>query len=186
MGQYFLPVFLNTAGTIVHALEPTDYGFLYTGIRSRGDQDFVRVYHYVMPVTQIRGQNIAFDPEILTINGHFWVPVDDEHTATYNFMYSDNPSVPLTERFIERPGIRFSKAASLPNQISLPASSRLSVSSEKRGNVPAGGFQTTPFLNVNEKFLLASEPLLACSGVAFHGPLGCLSPLKYPSSIGSE
>jgi phthalate 4,5-dioxygenase oxygenase subunit len=29
------------------------------------------------------------------------VPVDDEHTATYNFMYSDNPSVPLTERFIE-------------------------------------------------------------------------------------
>jgi hypothetical protein len=26
MGQYFLPVFLNTAGTIVHALEPADYG----------------------------------------------------------------------------------------------------------------------------------------------------------------
>jgi hypothetical protein len=26
MGQYFRPVFLNTAGTIVHALEPVDYG----------------------------------------------------------------------------------------------------------------------------------------------------------------
>jgi hypothetical protein len=26
MGQYFRPVFLNTAGTIVHALEPADYG----------------------------------------------------------------------------------------------------------------------------------------------------------------
>ena len=26
MGQYFRPVFLNTAGTIVHALEPSDYG----------------------------------------------------------------------------------------------------------------------------------------------------------------
>jgi phthalate 4,5-dioxygenase oxygenase subunit len=82
-------------------VEPTDYGFLYTGIRSKGDRDFVRVYHYVMPVTQIRGQNFAFDPEILTINGHFWVPVDDEHTATYNFMYSDNPAVPLTPHFID-------------------------------------------------------------------------------------
>ncbi len=26
MGQYFTPIFLNTAGTIVHALDPTDYG----------------------------------------------------------------------------------------------------------------------------------------------------------------
>ena len=82
-------------------VEPTDYGFLYTGIRTKGDRDFVRVYHYVMPVTQIRGQNIAFDPEILTINGHFWVPIDDEHIATYNFMYSDNPAVPLTQHFID-------------------------------------------------------------------------------------
>jgi phthalate 4,5-dioxygenase oxygenase subunit len=95
----FLREFSGTVPRI--DVEPTDYGFLYTGIRSRDDQDFVRVYHYVMPVTQIRGQNIAFDPEILTINGHFWVPVDDEHTATYNFMYSDKPAVPLTQRFID-------------------------------------------------------------------------------------
>src|SRR5271168_2390434 len=26
MGQYFTPILLNTAGTIVHALDPTDYG----------------------------------------------------------------------------------------------------------------------------------------------------------------
>jgi hypothetical protein len=26
MGQYFTPIFLNSTGTIVHALEPTDYG----------------------------------------------------------------------------------------------------------------------------------------------------------------
>jgi phthalate 4,5-dioxygenase len=82
-------------------VEPTDYGYLYSGIRARGERQHVRVYHYVMPVTQIRGQNHAFDPEILTINGHFWVPVDDEHTATYNFMYSDNPAVPLTPKFID-------------------------------------------------------------------------------------
>ena len=82
-------------------VELTDYGFVYTGIRARGERELVRVYHYVMPITQIRGQNFAFDPEILTINGHFWVPVDDEHTATYNFMYSDDPAVALTQRFID-------------------------------------------------------------------------------------
>ena len=95
--------FLSNYGATVPRIdvEPTDYGYLYTGIRARGDLQHVRVYHYVMPVTQIRGQNHAFDPEILTINGHFWAPVDDEHTATYNFMYSDNPAVPLTQKFID-------------------------------------------------------------------------------------
>ena len=82
-------------------VEPTDYGFTYTAVRARGEHDLVRVYHFVMPVTQIRGQNFAFDPEILTINGHLWVPIDDEHTATYNFMYSDDPAVPLTTKFID-------------------------------------------------------------------------------------
>jgi hypothetical protein len=38
---------------------------------------------------------------VVTINGHFFVPIDDEHTATYNFMYSDDPAIPLTPRFIE-------------------------------------------------------------------------------------
>ena len=67
------------------------YGFrLYRHSRARR-RELVRVYHYVMPVTQIRGQ-IRLRSGILTINGHFWVPVDDEHTATYNFMYSDDPA----------------------------------------------------------------------------------------------
>ena len=117
--------FLNDyEGTIPRIdVEPTAYGYLYTGIRARGTRQHVRVYHYVMPVTQIRGQNHAFDPEILTINGHLWVPVDDEHTATYNFMYSDNPAVPLTQRFIDasetrdRPRSRAARsAAPVPSQ----------------------------------------------------------------------
>jgi phenylpropionate dioxygenase-like ring-hydroxylating dioxygenase large terminal subunit len=95
----FLRAFAATIPRI--EVDPTAYGFVYTGIRARGERELVRVYHYVMPVTQIRGQNFAFDPEILTINGHFWVPVDDEHTATFNFMYSDDPAVPLTQRFID-------------------------------------------------------------------------------------
>jgi phthalate 4,5-dioxygenase oxygenase subunit len=95
----FLHSFDSTVPRI--EVEPTPYGLLYTGIRVRGERQHVRVYHYVMPVTQIRGQNISFDPEILTINGHFFVPIDDEHTATYNFMYSDDPAIPLTPSFIE-------------------------------------------------------------------------------------
>jgi phthalate 4,5-dioxygenase len=82
-------------------VERTPYGMRYTAIRTRATKQMVRVYHYVMPVTQIRGQNIAFDPEIFTINGHYWVPVDDTHTATYNWMYSDDPAVPLTPAFVD-------------------------------------------------------------------------------------
>ena len=30
-----------------------------------------------------------------TIDGHIWVPIDDEHTWVYNFMYSYDPAQPL-------------------------------------------------------------------------------------------
>jgi phthalate 4,5-dioxygenase oxygenase subunit len=95
----FLRSFASTVPRI--DVERTGYGFCYSAIRNRPDRQMVRVYHYVMPMTQIRGQNIAFDPEILTINGHYWVPVDDTHTATYNWMYSDDPAVPLTPAFVD-------------------------------------------------------------------------------------
>jgi phthalate 4,5-dioxygenase len=80
----------------------TDYGMVYAGIRTRDGRQHVRVYHYVLPLTQIRGRNIASDSETDTINGHIWVPIDDEHTATYNWMYSAEPAMPLTQRFIDR------------------------------------------------------------------------------------
>jgi phenylpropionate dioxygenase-like ring-hydroxylating dioxygenase large terminal subunit len=94
--------FLTDHGTLVPQIDahPTPYGLRYSAVRRRGGRQWVRVYHYVMPVTQIRGQNVAFRPEIPTINGHFWVPIDDERTATYNFMYSYDPAIPLTEQFV--------------------------------------------------------------------------------------
>jgi phthalate 4,5-dioxygenase len=32
---------------------------------------------------------------IPTVYGHLWVPLDDEHTATYNVRYSIDPKIPL-------------------------------------------------------------------------------------------
>ena len=83
------------------AVEKTSYGYHYSGIRARGDDQWVRLYHYVMPITQIRGR--IQDPTIpnlqSTINGHFWVPLDDEHTATYNWMYAYDPARPITPEY---------------------------------------------------------------------------------------
>ncbi len=82
-------------------VERTAYGYNYTGIRKLDAQQWVRLYHFIMPVTQIRGR--IQDPTIPnlfpTINGHFWVPLDDEHTATYNFMYAYDPARPVTPEY---------------------------------------------------------------------------------------
>src|SRR5579871_1356736 len=36
-------------------VDKTDYGFRYAGIRSAGERNYVRVYHYIMPAQQCRG-----------------------------------------------------------------------------------------------------------------------------------
>jgi phthalate 4,5-dioxygenase len=91
--------FLNDyTRTIPHIdVEPTDYGYMYTGVRKLDVRQWVRAYHYIMPVGQVRGK-IA-DPakyldegRVPTINGHFWVPVDDTHCCTYNYLYSYDPA----------------------------------------------------------------------------------------------
>jgi phthalate 4,5-dioxygenase len=80
----------------------TDYGYNYSGVRLRGDQQWVRLYHYVMPVTQIRGHIVTSEyKENPLIKGHFWVPIDDTHTCTYNWMYSAERTIPLTPEFAE-------------------------------------------------------------------------------------
>ncbi|HLF76794.1 MAG TPA: Rieske 2Fe-2S domain-containing protein [Dehalococcoidia bacterium] len=63
---------------------PTDYGFVYAGIRDMGAEgtNHVRLYHWVMPWNQIRqtGSGPYF-------SGHMWVPMDDENTMVYNWDY---------------------------------------------------------------------------------------------------
>ena len=79
--------------------EKTDYGYTYAGLRQRADVQLVRAYHYIMPSHQIRATvagEYTIAGHVGTINGHIVVPVDDEHTLMYNYMYSHDPSGPLT------------------------------------------------------------------------------------------
>ena len=80
----------------------TDYGYNYSGVRLRDGNQWVRLYHYVMPVTQIRGHIVTSEyKQNPLIKGHFWVPIDDTHTCTYNWMYSAERTIPLTSEFAE-------------------------------------------------------------------------------------
>ena len=82
----------------------TDYGFQYSGIRKSQDRYWVRVYQYIMPVTQIRGRIAPVrgekePPKIPLISGHYWVPIDDVTVSVINFSYSAEPDIPLAREF---------------------------------------------------------------------------------------
>jgi phthalate 4,5-dioxygenase oxygenase subunit len=84
---------------------PTDYGYSYTSYRRvSDDQTYVRVYQYIMPAQQIRG-HIADDfgrrKELAAISGHVWVPIDDNSTFTWNFLYAADDKVPFTAEYAE-------------------------------------------------------------------------------------
>jgi phthalate 4,5-dioxygenase len=82
---------LVRAGPPLLDLETTDYGYRYAGIRTLPDgEKMVRSYHFVMPFTQIRPQQLdwATDSYTPTIGGHFWVPMDDENCMVWNWIYS--------------------------------------------------------------------------------------------------
>jgi phthalate 4,5-dioxygenase len=70
----------------------TDYGYMYAGIRHLPEdkQNFVRVYHYVMPFYQLRAG--GSHKTLGNTDGHIWVPIDDVTCWTYNFhMSHDGP-----------------------------------------------------------------------------------------------
>ena len=85
-------------------VEPTEYGYTYISTRKASDQDsYVRVYHYVMPFQQMRGNvtaRVGGRAEFPRLDGHLWVPVDDEHTCVYNWAYSYDQSTPFTPEFL--------------------------------------------------------------------------------------
>ena len=87
-------------------VEPTDYGYLYSSTRNAGEKgSYVRVYHYVMPVQQMRGNITAIDgrrEKVPKLDGHLWVPIDDEHTWVYNWLCGFDASVPLAREFVEK------------------------------------------------------------------------------------
>jgi phthalate 4,5-dioxygenase len=63
----------------------TAYGYMYASIRPLPEdkQNFVRIYHFVMPFYQLRAGG---SPKTVgNIDGHIWVPIDDVTCMTYNF-----------------------------------------------------------------------------------------------------
>ena len=80
-------------------VEPTDYGFRYAGLRYGTDKCYARIYHYVMPAQQLRGGVTAIGGglrEVPSLHGHIWVPIDDEHTWAFNWLYSYDPKIPIS------------------------------------------------------------------------------------------
>jgi nitrite reductase/ring-hydroxylating ferredoxin subunit len=77
----------------------TDYGYVYASIRHLKDeqQNYVRVYHFVMPFQQMRFFEGYHGRPML--QGHLWVPIDDEHTYVYNYLCAADDK-PLTLEII--------------------------------------------------------------------------------------
>src|SRR4029077_5136436 len=83
------------AGAPRLVVDITDYGYQYTGIRRLGDAEMhARTYHYILPFHQIR----AASNEVGDWGdaGHAWVPIEDETTMVYNWVYT-RKSAPLSD-----------------------------------------------------------------------------------------
>ncbi len=95
-------------------VEPTEYGFYYVSTRQLAqDRRYIRIYQYMMPAQQMRPSVVAGygeKQEMPTIDGHIWVPVDDEHCHVYNIIYSYADEFPLTRAFIDEEEAFFGRA----------------------------------------------------------------------------
>ncbi len=83
-------------------VEVTDYGYYYVSTRKAHDKNYVRLYQYVMPNHQMRSNVLGHTgkrPKVPKIDGHVWVPIDDENVWVWNFMYSYDASTPLDSDF---------------------------------------------------------------------------------------
>ena len=87
-------------------VERTSYGFRYAGIRNLGEiGNYVRIYQFVLPFHQFRSHQVDFGGSgareaMPMIQGHMWVPMDDENTMVFNWMLSVDEDKPLTPEFI--------------------------------------------------------------------------------------
>jgi nitrite reductase/ring-hydroxylating ferredoxin subunit len=71
-------------------VEPNAYGYRYSGLRILGDDQWVRAYQYIMPAMQMRAARVTRSVapgQSARVDGHIWIPIDDEHTFVYNFFY---------------------------------------------------------------------------------------------------
>jgi phenylpropionate dioxygenase-like ring-hydroxylating dioxygenase large terminal subunit len=73
----------------------TDYGYLYASVRHlpKEQKNYVRIYHFVMPFYQIRAADYQQEGN-RAMNGHIWVPIDDEHSYVYNYKCNKDQPLP--------------------------------------------------------------------------------------------
>lgn len=88
-------------------VELTDYGHVYASIRPIEDKRYwVRVYHYVLPFHTFFPYELGEDGAEYKpiINGHIFVPVDDENTIVYNLIgkFGEDPLTHLERDALER------------------------------------------------------------------------------------
>jgi phthalate 4,5-dioxygenase len=86
-------------------VHPTDYGYCYVSTRKAGEgKRYIRVYHYVMPFQQMRANYMAREghgrEKVPKLDGHIWVPIDDEHTFVYNWACAYDETAPLTPEYM--------------------------------------------------------------------------------------
>jgi phthalate 4,5-dioxygenase len=120
--------FLNRYDELVAELhiDRTDYGFTYAGIRSRVSDTWVRGYHWIMPSFHMRATvegTFGSRADGPTIDGHIWVPIDDEHSWVYSFAYSHDPARPLSSEKVEERETRLGRGRNL-NENYIPRNNR--------------------------------------------------------------
>lgn len=95
-------------------VETTPYGFYYVSFRRMpGNKSYIRIYQYIMPAQQMRPSIVASygqKQQVPTIDGHIWVPIDDESCYVYNFIYSYDAKFPLPEEFVREEEAFFGRA----------------------------------------------------------------------------
>jgi hypothetical protein len=79
----------------------TDYGYQYAGIRPLGESDVhIRAYHFILPFHQIRPSKSETGGELDA--GHIWVPMDDDTTMVYNWIFLKDGGSLCEEDRLER------------------------------------------------------------------------------------
>ena len=79
----------------------TDYGYQYSGIRPLGESEMhIRAYHFILPFHQIRPSKSESGAPMDA--GHIWVPMDDETTMVFNWVFTKDGSALNEEDRLER------------------------------------------------------------------------------------
>jgi phenylpropionate dioxygenase-like ring-hydroxylating dioxygenase large terminal subunit len=79
----------------------TDYGYQYAGLRPLGEADMhIRAYHFILPFHQIRPSNSETGQALDA--GHIWVPMDDQTTMVFNWIFLKDEGSLTEEDRLER------------------------------------------------------------------------------------